>query len=380
VLHPRHVPVPERRRAARRPPGRVHRDRHPRPLQADERVPRAAPDGLGRLRAAGRAVRVEKNVHPRITTQQNITTFRRQIKSLGFSYDWDREVDTTDPNYFKWTQWIFLTIYDTWYDPVAKKGRPIAELPVPDEVTDSGPDAVRQFRDLHRLAYQAEVPVNWCPALGTVLANEEVIDGKSERGGHPVERRPLRQWLMRITSYAERLLDDLEPLDWSHSIKEMQRNWIGKSEGAEVHFALDDGSAVITVFTTRPDTLYGATYMVLAPEHPLVPKITTEHHVEAVKAYQQAAARKSDFERTETAKTKTGVFTGAYAINPVCNEKVPIWIADYVLATYGTGAIMAVPGHDARDFEFASEFGLPIVTVVRPPMSGWRRPAAPSGT
>ncbi|MDY3551610.1 leucine--tRNA ligase [Gemmata sp. JC717] len=309
---------------------------------------------------------VEKNVHPRITTQQNINTFRRQIKALGFSYDWDREVDTTDPNYFKWTQWIFLTIYDTWYDPVARKGRPIAELPIPKEVTEQGPDAVRKYQDDHRLAYQAEVPVNWCPALGTVLANEEVIDGKSERGGHPVERRPLRQWLMRITAYAERLLEDLEPLDWSHSIKEMQRNWIGKSEGAEVEFKLADHDATVRVFTTRPDTLYGATYMVLSPEHPLVPAITTPSHAAAVKEYQQAAARKSDFERTETAKTKTGVFTGAYAINPLGNEKIPIWIADYVLATYGTGAIMAVPGHDERDFEFAKEFGLPIVTVVRP--------------
>jgi leucyl-tRNA synthetase len=310
---------------------------------------------------------VEKNVHPRITTRNNIDTFRRQIKSLGFSYDWDREVDTTDPNYFKWTQWIFLTIYDTWYDPVAKKGRPILELPIPDGVLDAGPDAVRKYRDDHRLAYQAEVPVNWCPALGTVLANEEVIDGKSERGGHPVERRPLRQWLMRITAYAERLLDDLEPLDWSHSIKEMQRNWIGRSEGAEVHFTLADRSAVLTVFTTRPDTLHGATYMVLAPEHPLVAQITTPDRAAAVKAYQEAAARKSDFERTETAKKKTGVFTGAYAVNPVHNETIPIWIADYVLATYGTGAIMAVPGHDERDFAFAKEFGLPVVTVVRPP-------------
>jgi leucyl-tRNA synthetase len=310
---------------------------------------------------------VEKNVHPRITTRNNIDTFRRQIKSLGFSYDWDREVDTTDPAYFKWTQWIFLTIYDTWYDPVAKKGRHIAELPIPDEVLDGGPAAVRKYQDNHRLAYQAEVPVNWCPALGTVLANEEVIDGKSERGGHPVERRPLRQWLMRITAYAERLLDDLEPLDWSHSIKEMQRNWIGKSTGAEVHFELADRSGAITVFTTRPDTLHGATYMVLAPEHPLVAKITTPDHAAAVRGYQEAAARKSDFERTETAKRKTGVFTGAYAINPVHNETIPIWIADYVLATYGTGAIMAVPGHDERDFAFAKEFGLPVVTVVRPP-------------
>ena len=325
---------------------------------------------------------VEKNVHPRITTRNNIDTFRRQIKSLGFSYDWDREVDTTDPAYFKWTQWIFLTIYDTWYDHATQKGRPVSELPIPSEVRAQGEDAVHKYQDDHRLAYQAEVPVNWCPALGTVLANEEVIDGKSERGGHPVERRPLRQWLMRITAYAERLLADLEPLDWSHSIKEMQRNWIGKSEGAEVAFTVASTSnspqpppspdvatsgLEIRVFTTRPDTLFGATYMVLSPEHALLSQITTPDQKEAVEEYQKQAARKSDFERTETAKKKTGVFTGAYAINPVYNEQIPIWIADYVLATYGTGAIMAVPGHDARDFEFARQFGLPIVTVVRPP-------------
>ncbi|MBM3983768.1 MAG: leucine--tRNA ligase [Planctomycetes bacterium] len=312
---------------------------------------------------------VEKNVHPRITTRANIDTFRRQIKSLGFSYDWDREVDTTDPAYFKWTQWIFLTIYDTWYDAEQKKGRPIGELPIPDEVRDRGPAEVEKYRDAHRLAFQAEVPVNWCPALGTVLANEEVIDGKSERGGHPVERRPLRQWLMRITAYAERLLDDLEPLDWSHSIKEMQRNWIGKSEGAEVEFAVSrepQASEAIRVFTTRPDTLFGATYMVLSPEHALVAQIATAEQKKAVEEYQQAAARKSDFERTELAKKKTGVFTGAYAVNPVNGARIPIWIADYVLATYGTGAIMAVPGHDERDFEFAKQFDLPVVTVVQP--------------
>ncbi|HVK15052.1 MAG TPA: leucine--tRNA ligase, partial [Gemmataceae bacterium] len=289
------------------------------------------------------------------------------IQSLGFSYDWDREVDTTDPTYFRWTQWIFLVLYDTWYDPVAKKGRPIGELPIPADVAARGDAHVRQYRDAHRLAYQAEVPVNWCPALGTVLANEEVIDGKSERGGHPVERRPLRQWLMRITAYAERLLDDLDPLDWSESIKQMQRNWIGRSEGAEVDFALPaTPGAAIRVYTTRPDTLYGATYMVLSPEHGLVDRITTPGQRAAVTAYQEAAARKSDFERTEVAKTKTGVFTGAYATNPVNDAKIPVWIADYVLASYGTGAIMAVSGHDERDFAFAKQFDLPIVTVVTP--------------
>lgn len=309
---------------------------------------------------------IKNNVHPRITTQQNINNFRRQIKSFGFSYDWDREVDTTDPDYVKWTQWIFLELYDTWYDHAAKKGRPISELPIPAEVQAQGESAIRQYRDSKRLAYQANNPVNWCPGLGTVLANEEVIDGKSEVGGFPVERRPLRQWILRITDYAERLLEDLEPLDWSESIKTMQRNWIGKSIGAEVKFQLASSKSELTVFTTRPDTLYGATYMVLSPEHELVNDITTPEQKEAVSKYQEAASRKSDFERTEVAKTKTGVFTGAYAINPVNGKEIPIWIADYVLAGYGTGAIMAVPAHDERDFEFAKQFGLPIQVVVTP--------------
>jgi len=267
--------------------------------------------------------------HPREITFENIDNFRRQIKSLGFSYDWDREFSTTDPDYYKWTQWIFIQLY--------KRG----------------------------LAYVAEVPVNWCPALGTVLANEEVIDGKSERGGHPVIRKPMRQWMLRITEYAERLLDDLEELDWSESIKDMQRNWIGKSTGAEVAFAIDGHDAALSVFTTRPDTLFGATYCVLAPEHELVAGITTADQRAAVEAYVDQAARKSDLERTDLAKDKTGVFTGAYAINPVNGGKVPIWIADYVLGGYGTGAIMAVPGHDERDWAFARKFGLPIVEVVQ---------------
>jgi leucyl-tRNA synthetase len=272
--------------------------------------------------------------HPRDITVTNINNFRRQIKSLGFSYDWDREISTTDPDYYKWTQWIFIQLYN--------KG----------------------------LAYVAEVPVNWCPALGTVLANEEVIDGKSERGNHPVVRKPMRQWILRITEYAERLLEDLEELDWSESIKDMQRNWIGKSVGAEVHFAIEglshkDDKNGLNVFTTRPDTLFGASYCVLAPEHELVARITTEEYKDAVKAYQDKAARKSDLERTDLAKDKSGVFTGAYAINPVNGAKVPIWIADYVLAGYGTGAIMAVPGHDQRDWEFAKQFELPIIEVVK---------------
>ncbi|HEY7422640.1 MAG TPA: leucine--tRNA ligase [Gemmataceae bacterium] len=309
---------------------------------------------------------ISTGTHPRVTTEKNINEFRRQIQMLGFSYDWDREVDTTDPGYFRWTQWIFLQLFDTWYDTEQKRGRPIAELPIPPEVRQQGDAAVRAYRDGKRLAYQAEVPVNWCEALGTVLANEEVIDGKSERGGHPVVRMPLRQWLLRITAYAERLIDDLEGLDWSESIKKMQRDWIGKSEGAEVDFALESG-LMIRVFTTRPDTLFGATYMVLAPEHSLVDAITTPEQRAAVQAYQADAARKSDLERTELAKKKTGVFTGAYAINPVNQEKIPVWIADYVLATYGTGAIMAVPAHDLRDWEFARTFKLPIRPVVQPP-------------
>jgi leucyl-tRNA synthetase len=320
---------------------------------------------------------IETGTHPRETTQRNIDTFRRQIKMLGFSYDWDREIDTTDPKYFKWTQWIFLQLFDTWYDPEQKRGRPIGELPIPDGVRKQGPDAVRAYQDGRRLAYQVEAPVNWCPALGTVLANEEVVDGKSERGGHPVVRMPLRQWMLRITAYADRLLDDLDLVDWPVAIKEMQRNWIGRSEGAEVDFTLAGvpegapGRNVVRVFTTRPDTLFGATYMVLAPEHPVVDAMTTPEQRPAVRAYQEAAARKSDLERTELAKTKTGVFTGAYAINPVNDKPIPVWVADYVLISYGTGAIMAVPGQDERDWEFAEVFDLPIIRTVQPP-EGWQ--------
>jgi leucyl-tRNA synthetase len=304
--------------------------------------------------------------HPRINTARNIDNFRRQIQSLGFSYDWDREVDTTDPNYYKWTQWIFLVLYDTWFDVEAKKGRPIAELPIPPEVKKAGPIAVRKYQDSYRLAYQAESPVNWCPYLGTVLANEDVVDGKSEVGGHPVVRVPLRQWMLRITAYAERLLADLDTVDWPDSIKKMQHDWIGRSDGAEVDFALPEDGRSIRVFTTRPDTLFGATYMVLAPEHSLVSEITAPECRDKVNQYREAAARKSDLERTQLAKTKTGVFTGAMAVNPVNGQRVPVWVADYVLASYGTGAIMAVPAHDERDFEFAQTFHLPIRTVVRP--------------
>ncbi len=273
---------------------------------------------------------VKTGTHPRDTTEKNINRFREQLQMLGFSYDWDREVNTTDPDYYKWTQWIFLQLYN--------KG----------------------------LAYEDEVPVNWCPELGTVLANEEVIDGKSEVGGYPVVRKPMRQWVLKITEYAERLLEDLDDLEWPDSTKEMQRNWIGKSIGAELDFQVKDHDDELSVFTTRPDTLFGATYMVLAPEHHLVKKITTNEQRPEVEVYVEKAGHKSDLERQEV-KNKTGVFTGAYAINPVNGKEIPIWVADYVLAHYGTGAIMAVPGQDERDWEFAEKFDLPIIRTVQPP-------------
>ena len=310
---------------------------------------------------------IKTGEHPRVQTEKNIATFRRQMKMLGFSYDWSREIATTDVEYFRWTQWIFLQIYDTWFDAEQQRGRPISELPIPKEVSDVGNDAVLAYQDEHRLAYQSEAPVNWCPALGTVLANEEVINGKSERGGHPVERRPLRQWRLRITAYADRLENDLETLNWSDGVKALQRNRIGRSTGAEVDFAIEgDENAKLCVYTTRPDTLFGATYMVIAPEHPYVEQLTTPENAAAVKEYVRQAGLKSDLDRTELAKEKTGVFTGSYAINPVNNKQIPIWIADYVLISYGTGAIMAVPAHDERDFEFAKQFGIEIVPVVAP--------------
>jgi leucyl-tRNA synthetase len=273
---------------------------------------------------------VKTGTHPKITTEKNINRFREQLQAIGFSYDWDREVNTTDPNYFKWTQWIFLKLFE------------------------------------QGLAYEDEVAVNWCPELGTVLANEEVIDGKSEVGGFPVIRKPMRQWVLKITAYAERLLNDLDDLDWPESLKDMQRNWIGKSIGAEIDFKVDAHDENIRVYTTRPDTIFGATYMVLAPEHHLVAKITTDEQKAAIGAYQEEAAKKSDLDRQELNKEKTGVFTGAYAINPANGKQIPIWIADYVLVSYGTGAIMAVPGQDERDWEFAEKFDLPIVRTVKP--------------
>jgi len=375
---------------------------------------------------------IKQGIHPRITTEQNIKNFRRQIQMLGLSYDWEREVDTTDPGYYRWTQWIFLQLFNSYFDPVRQKAMPITHLinelkngnmvvgpdgsvranPTPDGMNSvTGVMAIerdwaeltsgeqREVIDSHRLAYMDEIPVNWCPALGTVLANEEVIDGKSEVGGFPVVKQPMRQWMLRITAYADRLLSDLDKLDWPESLKEMQRNWIGKSVGAEVDFEVDLSSIpataegdeddkpeyplnepgpsgadidrqaqlLITVFTTRPDTLYGATYLVLAPEHPLVSRITNPQQASQVQAYCAAVAAKSDRERMAETKEKTGVFTGAYAINPLNDQRIPIWIADYVLTGYGTGAIMAVPAHDQRDHDFATKFNLPIVQVVLPP-------------
>ena len=302
---------------------------------------------------------IKTGQHPSVTTFRNIDNFRRQLKMLGFSYDWDREIATTDHEYVRWTQWIFLQLYNSYYNKELKKARPVSEL------EEQG--LSREEIDQRRLAYVAEAAVNWSPDLGTVLANEEVEEWKSK--GHRVERRPLRQWMLRITDYAERLIDEL---DWPESIKLLQRNWIGKSEGAEVDFTLD--GETITVYTTRPDTLFGATYMVLSPEHPLVDTVTTPEQKHAVEQYRAQCASKSDLERTDLSKEKTGVFTGAYAVNPVNGKQIPVWIADYVLMGYGTGAIMAVPAHDERDFAFAQVFGLPILQVVQPPSedTDWR--------
>ncbi|MEZ6094657.1 MAG: class I tRNA ligase family protein [Pirellulaceae bacterium] len=330
---------------------------------------------------------IKTNVPPRQSTEKNIANFLRQLKMLGFSYDWERQISTTDVEYFRWTQWIFLQLYDTWFDHDQQKGRPISELPIPADVEAAGEQAVYEYRDNHRLAYEADALVNWCPALGTVLANEEVVDGLSERGQHPVQRIPLRQWMLRITAYADRLQNDLESVNWPEGIKKLQCDWIGRSTGAEVDFPIvaEDAFAdwaeqrksgglprtpednVLRVYTTRPDTLFGATYMVIAPEHRLVKELTTAEQLDAVTQYCETAASKSDRERQEDKKQKTGVFSGAYAINPLTQKPIPIWIADYVLISYGTGAIMAVPAHDTRDFDFAKQFSLPIVPVVVPP-------------
>ncbi|HKN55820.1 MAG TPA: class I tRNA ligase family protein, partial [Amycolatopsis sp.] len=333
---------------------------------------------------------VQTGQHPRKTTEENMQTYLRQIRRLGLGHDERRRIATIDPGYYRWTQWIFLQIFNSWYDEKAGKARPIVELETEyaqdKRRTPDGRNWCELTRaeqltiiDGHRLAYIAEAPVNWCPGLGTVVSNEEVTaDGRSERGNFPVFRRNLRQWMMRITAYADRLVDDLDLLDWPEKVKSMQRNWIGRSYGAQVKFAA--GEDVIEVFTTRPDTLFGATYMVLAPEHPLVDKLTAAAWpeavdsrwtgdaatpAEAIKAYRLAASRKSELDRQEN-KDKTGVFTGSYATNPVNGKQIPVFVADYVLMGYGTGAIMAVPGQDTRDWEFAEKFGLDIIRTVQP--------------
>ena len=302
---------------------------------------------------------MQTGIHPRITTQENIATFKRQIKMLGLSYDWTREVSTTDPSYYKWTQWIFLKIFNSWYDHNLNKARPVSELPIPSGLS---PKEKTVFIASKRLAYLADMPVNWCAELGTVLANEEVDEWVEK--GYSVERKMMRQWMLRITEYAERLEKDLADLDWPDGIIEMQKNWIGRSEGAEVDFPIIGNKSSIRVFTTRPDTLFGATYMVIAPEHPLVDVVTTADRKSEVVEYRERTKMKSELERTALVKEKSGIFTGGYALNPATNQKIPVWIADYVILTYGTGAIMAVPGHDERDFEFARQYRLPIVEVV----------------
>jgi leucyl-tRNA synthetase len=319
---------------------------------------------------------VQTGQHPRVTTEANIANMRRQFRAMGLGHDDRRSVATTDVAYYRWTQWIFLQIFNAWYDERERRARPISELPVPAGLT--GTDRQR-YVDEHRLAYIAEAPVNWCPALGTVLANEEVTaDGRSERGNFPVYRRPLRQWMLRITSYAERLIEDLDLVDWPEPVKLMQRNWIGRSEGARVRFPIVGIDASIEVFTTRPDTLFGATFMVLAPEHPLVDVLTTPEQRAAVDAYRLTASQRSELDRQVESREKTGVATGAFATNPVNGEAIPVWIADYVLMGYGTGAIMSVPAEDERDFEFATQFGLPIVRTVQTP-EGWDAGTAYTG-
>jgi leucyl-tRNA synthetase len=310
---------------------------------------------------------MQTGTHPAIITNQNCDNFRRQIKSIGLGYDWDREINTTDPHYYKWTQWIFKKLYNTWFDEEQQKGRPIDELQVPDKVKSAGLEAVRDYIAGKRLAYYDNAQVWWCESCKTVCANEEVLtDGTHEKCGNIVIRKNLKQWLLRIPLYAERLLDGLEGLDWPEGVKDMQRNWIGKSTGAEIDFKIEGLNKNLRVYTTRPDTLFGATYMVIAPEHELTDEITVPEKKEKVNNYIKTAALKSDLDRTDLSKDKTGIFTGRYAVNPVNLERIPIWVADYVLTGYGTGAIMAVPAHDTRDFEFAEEFNIPVVTILDP--------------
>ena len=307
---------------------------------------------------------MKTGIHPNVATATNIATFRRQLDLLGLGYDWDRMINTTDPLYYKWTQWMFLLIYNSWFDEKMQKARPISELEIPSEIVAKGEKEIENYKDSQRLSYIAMIPVNWCEQLGTVLANEEVDEWRDK--GYTVERRPMRQWMIRITKYSQRLLDDLELVEWPNSTKEMQKNWIGKSEGGEIFFNIQNSDEKLKVYTTRPDTIFGATYMVLAPEHYLVKIITSNDKSQEVTDYIHKASLKSDLERTELSKVKTGVFTGAYAINPATGKPIPIWISDYVLAHYGTGAIMAVPAHDTRDHEFAKTFNLPIIQVIKP--------------
>ena len=310
---------------------------------------------------------IQTGTHPSITTKNNCDTFRRQIKELGLSYDWEKEINTTDPKYFKWTQWIFIRLFNTWFDEKLQKGRPISELPVPEDIKKLGKKGIRKYIESKRLAYYDNAHVWWCPNCRIVCANEEVLfDGSHEKCGNKVEKKNLKQWMLRIPLYAERLLSGIDKLDWPEGIKDMQRNWIGRSTGAEVDFSVDGLNEKLTVFTTRPDTLFGATYMVIAPEHPLTEIIITEDKRNSVNDYIKASSLKSDLDRTDLAKDKTGVFTGRYAINPVNHKKIPVWVADYVLTGYGTGAIMAVPAHDIRDFEFAEKFKLPIICIQDP--------------
>jgi leucyl-tRNA synthetase len=310
---------------------------------------------------------IQTGTHPSITTKNNCDTFRRQIKELGLSYDWDREINTTDPQYFRWTQWIFIKLYNTWFDEDLQKGRPVSDLKVPENIREQGDIAINKYIDLKRLAYYDNAQVWWCPNCRIVCSNEEVLyDGSHEKCGTIVEKKNLKQWMLRIPLYAERLLNGIDTLIWPEGIKDMQRNWIGRSTGAEVDFSIDGIDEKLTVFTTRPDTLFGATYMVISPEHNLTRIITLSEKRDTVTGYIKAAALKSELDRTDLSKDKTGVFTGRYAINPVNGKRIPIWVADYVLTGYGTGAIMAVPAHDTRDFEFAKKFNLPICCIQDP--------------
>jgi len=309
---------------------------------------------------------VNTGEHPGIITEKNCKNFGRQMREIGLSYDWERELATCGPEYYRWTQWIFLRLYSSWFDDAAQKARPIEELPVPSEIKAKGERAVQEFQAEHRLAYYATATVNWCPALGTVLANEEVIDGRSERGNHEVIRKPMKQWMLRITKYAERLLAELSDIDWPEAIMEQQRNWIGRRTGTEIAFSVAGSEKSILAFTTRPDTLFGVTFFVVAPEHPLVGELTSAAQQRAVREYCDNAAKMSDFDRTFETRKKTGVFTGGHVVNPITGEQVPVYVGDYVLVSYGTGAVMGVPAHDERDFEFAKTMKLPVRAVIVP--------------